>query len=240
MTGPGAYVPDVTEGITRIEDLPKPRIAIAAATTPAGAAPSVVVALVAGVWFPGRFMISVTRTAADRSTFMSATPSIAVRTVGAASPPTCPTWPRPSAITPTGCNRRPCDWWWRTTSPIAWPVGTCGATTASSSPGPPSRIGSRPRGKKSRAAIETDYLERAWSTSAAISPSMSCTTARSACSRWSTTEPSSACPSASWSTTRPRTTSAASWRLQGPTGRARPGSPGRHYRRLGSVPRAAP
>jgi transposase len=27
MTGPGAYVPDVTEGITRIEDLPKPRIA---------------------------------------------------------------------------------------------------------------------------------------------------------------------------------------------------------------------
>ena len=27
MSGPVAYVPDVTEGITRIEDLPKPRIA---------------------------------------------------------------------------------------------------------------------------------------------------------------------------------------------------------------------
>ena len=26
MSGPGVYVPDVTEGITRIEDLPKPRI----------------------------------------------------------------------------------------------------------------------------------------------------------------------------------------------------------------------
>lgn len=26
MSGPGEYVPDVTEGITRIEDLPKPRI----------------------------------------------------------------------------------------------------------------------------------------------------------------------------------------------------------------------
>ena len=26
MTGPGEYVPDVTEGITRVEDLPKPRI----------------------------------------------------------------------------------------------------------------------------------------------------------------------------------------------------------------------
>src|SRR3954470_13583573 len=26
MFGPGEYVPDVTEGITRVEDLPKPRI----------------------------------------------------------------------------------------------------------------------------------------------------------------------------------------------------------------------
>ena len=25
MSGPGEYVPDVTEGITRVEDLPKPR-----------------------------------------------------------------------------------------------------------------------------------------------------------------------------------------------------------------------
>src|SRR6266702_2130953 len=27
MLGPGEYIPDVTEGITRVEDLPKPRIA---------------------------------------------------------------------------------------------------------------------------------------------------------------------------------------------------------------------
>ena len=26
MEGPGEYLPDVTEGITRVEDLPKPRI----------------------------------------------------------------------------------------------------------------------------------------------------------------------------------------------------------------------
>ncbi len=26
MSGPGVYVPDVTEGITRVEDLPQPRI----------------------------------------------------------------------------------------------------------------------------------------------------------------------------------------------------------------------
>ena len=25
MSGPGVYVPDVTEGITRVEDLPQPR-----------------------------------------------------------------------------------------------------------------------------------------------------------------------------------------------------------------------
>ena len=26
MSGPGVFVPDVTEGITRVEDLPQPRI----------------------------------------------------------------------------------------------------------------------------------------------------------------------------------------------------------------------
>lgn len=26
MTGPGEYVPEVTEGITRVEDLPRPRL----------------------------------------------------------------------------------------------------------------------------------------------------------------------------------------------------------------------
>src|SRR5208337_2865845 len=132
-----------------------------AATTPAGAAPCVVVAPAAAEPPPEPFMISATPAPADRSISMSATPRIAVSPVGAASPLTCPTWPRPGAITPTGCNRRPCDWWWRTTYLFAWPVGTCGATTASLSLGPPSRIGSRPRGKKSRDVVDTDYLERA-------------------------------------------------------------------------------
>ena len=36
MSGPGVYVPDVTEGITRVEDLPQPLISCAAATSPAG------------------------------------------------------------------------------------------------------------------------------------------------------------------------------------------------------------
>jgi hypothetical protein len=134
---------------------------IAAATTPAGAVPFVGVAPAVGEWPPRPFLIAVTPKVADRLTSRFATRRIAVRPVGASSPRTSPTWPCPRAITPSGCNRPPCDWWSRTVFLIAWPVGTSGATTASSSLGPPSRIGSRPRGKKSRAVIDTDYLERA-------------------------------------------------------------------------------
>jgi hypothetical protein len=92
---------------------------------------------------------------------MPTTRRIAVEPVDAPLLLTSPTWPRPRVITPTGRNRPPCEWWSKTASPIAWPVGISGVTTASSSLGPPSRIGSRPRGKKNRAVIDTDYLERA-------------------------------------------------------------------------------
>src|SRR5215210_28078 len=149
------------KGSPESRTFPSRAASIAAATTPAGAAPSVVVALAGGMWPPGPFTISATPGAVGRSTSMSATPRIAARPVGAASPLTSPIWPHPRPITPIGCNRRPCAWWWRTAYPIAWPVGTCGATTASLSLGPPSRIGSRPQGKKSRVVVETDYLDRA-------------------------------------------------------------------------------
>ena len=46
-------------------------------------------------------------------------------------------------------------------SPTDPRVGISGAIIASSSPGPRSRIGSRQRGKKNLARIETDYLARA-------------------------------------------------------------------------------
>jgi hypothetical protein len=39
MTGPGEYVPDVTEGITRVEDLPEPRIARRSRNWPARPCP---------------------------------------------------------------------------------------------------------------------------------------------------------------------------------------------------------
>jgi len=45
--------------------------------------------------------------------------------------------------------------------PTKAPVGTCGATTASTSPGPPSRTGSRRLGKKKVESISTTYLDEA-------------------------------------------------------------------------------
>jgi hypothetical protein len=45
--------------------------------------------------------------------------------------------------------------------PTKLPVGTCGATTASSSPTPPSRTGSRPLGEKKLDSISTSYLDEA-------------------------------------------------------------------------------
>ena len=40
MPGPGIYLPDATEGITRPEDLPAPRVIERSRTTPAAPAPS--------------------------------------------------------------------------------------------------------------------------------------------------------------------------------------------------------
>ena len=65
----------------------------------------------------------------------------------------------PGATTPIGSSPWPSGWWSRTACPIRPPVGTSGATTASSSPSPPSRTGSRRGGKKAAAQVETDYLD---------------------------------------------------------------------------------
>ena len=53
-------------------------------------------------------------------------------------------------------------------------------------------LGRGRRGKKTWPASRPTTSTVPWRTSAAISPSMSCTTARSACSPWSTTAPSPA------------------------------------------------
>src|SRR4051812_22467855 len=57
----------------------------------------------------------------------------------------------------------PSDWSSRTACRIAPPVGPSGASTASSSPTPRSRTGSRPGGKKAARRIPTDYLDWALS-----------------------------------------------------------------------------
>src|SRR5207248_2728581 len=52
-------------------------------------------------------------------------------------------------------------WWPRMVCLIKPPVGTCGATTASSSLMPPSRTGLRRRGKKIRTTLLGAYLDNA-------------------------------------------------------------------------------
>ena len=110
MSGPGVYVPDVTEGITRVEDLPQPRSQAAQPQLLLPHALSVGGTVAAGVWPPAPFMISATPSAVDRSTCIFATPHIAVWPVVAPFLPISPTSPRSRASTPTGYNRRPCDW----------------------------------------------------------------------------------------------------------------------------------
>jgi len=103
---------------------------------------------------------SATPATAVLSTSSSCSRSIGARPAGDASPPTYPTWPYPSLVTLSGSNGPRCDWSSRTDSPIGRPVGICGGTTASLSRGLRSRTGSRRRGKKSLASIDTEYLDR--------------------------------------------------------------------------------
>ena len=60
---------------------------------------------------------------------------------------------------------RPSAWSSRTACRIAPPVGASGASTASSSPTPRSRTGSRPGGKKAARRTDTEYLDWALSDS---------------------------------------------------------------------------
>src|SRR5262249_15032376 len=87
------------------------------------------------------------------------TPSTTAALAASSSAPTCRTWPRRAATTPTGSSAWRCGWWRRTACRTGWPPGTCGATTASSSPSPPCRTGSRRRGEKADAQTEADHLD---------------------------------------------------------------------------------
>src|SRR6185437_12838472 len=108
---------------------------------------------------PAPCMTWATRWVGGPALSASPTPSTTAPDAAATLPPTCPTWPRPRPATPIGSWPWPSGWWWRTAYPIRSPVGISGATTASSSPSPPSRIGWRPGGKKAADRIGADYLD---------------------------------------------------------------------------------
>jgi len=75
-----------------------------------------------------------------------------------ASTRTCPIWRCPALVTPIVSSSPPFAWSWRMDFPTAAHPGICGATTVSSFRLPPSRTGSRHRGKKGETRIESDYL----------------------------------------------------------------------------------
>src|SRR3954463_817385 len=108
---------------------------------------------------PASCMTWATRWQGGPATSASPTPSTTARDAAAISRPICPTWPRPSPATPIGSWPWPSGWSSRTAYPIRPPVGTSGATTASSSPSPPSRTGWRRGGKKAAHRIGDDYLD---------------------------------------------------------------------------------
>ncbi len=108
---------------------------------------------------PAPCMISAIRWGGGPVTFTSPIRNTTASGASTTSPPTYPAWPHPRPATPIGSWPWPSGWSSRTAYPIRPPVGTSGATTASSSPSPPSRTGSRPGGKKAADRIGTDYLD---------------------------------------------------------------------------------
>jgi len=93
--------------------------------------------------------------------WLSLSRAIAASTAAAASAVIFPTWLCLTAATPAVSSNGPSISSPKMACPTKPPVGTCGATTASSSLGPPSRTGSRPLGKKKVETISTTYLDEA-------------------------------------------------------------------------------
>jgi hypothetical protein len=88
-------------------------------------------------------------------------PNIAAQTAIATSVATCPIGPCPTVTTRAASNKSRCVWSPRTDCPTKAPVGISGATIAFSFRLPPSKTGSRRRGKKKYAVLTTEYLPEA-------------------------------------------------------------------------------
>ena len=211
MLGPGEYVPDVTEGITRVEDLPKPRIERRSRNYPARRCPRC-------GHRAGRYAVA-SRTLHDLGDPRSGRPVDLVVTYSKHHCPHCGCCfavdlsdlalpkchvhpPRPATGRPPGGRGRPALPS-RQLAPLARPPRLR-----------PLRhhpeLGRGGRGKKSWTASRPPTSTRRWLTSPATWPSTRSTTAPSASSRSWTTAGTTAWPSASWTTTRRKTTSALS------------------------------
>ena len=122
---------------------------------------AVATAPVATPWAAVLSMISVMRGPTDPLIWLSLSPAIAASAVAVASPVIFPTWLCLTANTLVVSSNGPSVWSPKMACPTKLPVGTYGVTTAFSSLTPPSRIGSRPRGKKIRTTLSSTYLDEA-------------------------------------------------------------------------------
>src|SRR6266480_203243 len=95
------------------------------------------------------------------SIWLLPSPAIAASAVAAASPVIFPTWLCPTACIPVASSNGPSVSSPKMACPTERPVGTCGVTTASSCPTPPSKTGLRRLGKKKVESISTTYLDEA-------------------------------------------------------------------------------
>ena len=159
--GPGCYLPDETEGIDRIEDLPKPRIEKRNRSRRKCECP--------GCGHASTRKHVRQRQLHDLGDARTGCPiELRVR-YSEHYCCKCGRWftvDLSDLAVPNGHYTHrvvaaAVRWSSRTACLTAPPVGTYGATTASSSPSPRSRTGSRRRGKKGRRQVEQEYLDDA-------------------------------------------------------------------------------
>ncbi len=159
---PGEYVPDVTEGITLVEDLPKPRIERRSRNYPARRCPRC-------GRRAGRYAVA-SRTLHDLGDPRAGRPIDLVVTYLqaslpplrlSASPSICPTWPCPSACTPAASSNWPSAWSPRTACPTSRQLAPLARPPRLRPLRHHPELGRGGRGKKSGTTLSTTYLDEA-------------------------------------------------------------------------------
>jgi Transposase len=112
-------------------------------------------------WAPDCSMTSVMLGPTVPLIWLSRSPAIAASAVAVASPVIFLTWLCLTASTPVVSSNGPSVLSPKMACPTKPPVGNCGANTAFSSLTPPSRTGSRQRGKKIQTTLSNTYLDEA-------------------------------------------------------------------------------